>query len=119
MYIYICCIFVYIYIYYISFVTKELVIQQLQDEISQLCRRQSNKTSDADLERPSRLNGGVALDPVIGQLKEKLRLAAKYISQLAKEKQLLIDMGNRLRAELSLNGLRNTSDFYSICFSDC
>lgn len=34
----------------------------------------------------------------------KLKLAAKHIAQLAKERQQLIEMGNKLRAELNKAG---------------
>ena len=40
----------------------------------------------------------------MGQLNRKLQQAAKHISQLAKDKQQLIEVNNRLRAELNRNG---------------
>ncbi|XP_063817311.1 coiled-coil domain-containing protein 57 isoform X2 [Pseudophryne corroboree] len=44
-------------------------------------------------------SGGVPADPYI--LQNKLKEAVKKISQLSQEKQQLIDIGNRLRAELA------------------
>lgn len=40
----------------------------------------------------------------VQELKSKLKLAAKHIAQLAKERQQLIEMGNKLRAELNKAG---------------
>lgn len=60
---------------------------------------------------------------VIVQLQRKLKQAAKRISQLAKEKQQLIEVGNRLRAALNKNGENypnlirtEETDFIILCF---
>lgn len=48
----------------------------------------------------------------VQELKSKLKLAAKHIAQLAKERQQLIEMGNKLRAELNKAGTGTV--FYKI-----
>ena len=65
---------------------QELLIQQLQDQITDLRQRHLPDSGDA------------SADP--SELKQKLRQAALFIQQLAREKQQLIEVGNRLRAEL-------------------
>lgn len=41
----------------------------------------------------------------VKSLQSKLRNAAKKITELAKERQQLIEMGNKLRAELKMAGV--------------
>lgn len=48
----------------------------------------------------------------VEELQEKLKSAAKHIAQLAKERQQLIEMGNRLRAELKKAGMYLGSSLY-------
>lgn len=47
---------------------------------------------------------GETSNTTIAQLQNMLRVAARQISALAREKQQLIEMGNRLRAKLQQNG---------------
>lgn len=75
---------------------KELLIQQLQDEILNLRKgAMQNLTADT-----SATNDNSAVQ----ELKNKLKLAAKHIAQLARERQQLIEMGNKLRSELNKAG---------------
>ena len=79
------------------------MIQQLQDEIHRL-QLQLKGVEHLGLESSGRsISQGAP--GTLGNLQQKLRMAAKHISQLAKEKQQLIEMGNRLRAELNRNGM--------------
>ncbi|XP_062605506.1 coiled-coil domain-containing protein 57-like [Saccostrea cucullata] len=82
----------------LNFGAQELVIQQLQDEILNLRKGviQASTTESAT-------TGNSA---VVQELKNKLKLAAKHIAQLAKERQQLIEMGNKLRAELNKEGIK-------------
>lgn len=78
--------------------TQELVIQQLQDEISHLYQQHDHlygpdKVKDA---APGDSDGG-----------RKLKAALHHIRQLTREKQQLIDLGNRMRAELNKHGELN------------
>ena len=80
---------------------KELLIQQLQDEILNLRKgAMQNLTADT-----SATNDNSAVQ----ELKNKLKLAAKHIAQLARERQQLIEMGNKLRAELNKAGTASVS----------
>lgn len=45
-------------------------------------------------------------------LQQKLRNAAKKITELAKEKQQLIEMGNKLRAELKKSGMLEFNEVF-------
>jgi len=83
----------------INFGAQELMIQQLQDEILSL------KQQGAEFSAPS--SAGSDSGPPSNQvraLQSKLRNAARKITELAREKQLLIEMGNKLRAELKQAG---------------
>nr|XP_054762812.1 coiled-coil domain-containing protein 57-like [Lytechinus pictus] len=68
------------------------LVTQLQREVhnlrSQLARVTTHPGDDQNADRDG--------------LQAKLKTAARHISQLAKEKQKLIEMGNRLRSELAL-----------------
>ena len=75
----------------IFFNFKELLIQQLQDELK-FYRKEDTSISDIPV------GHGGAVDN--RQLQNKLRAAVKQISRLAHDKQQLIHVGNRLRAEL-------------------
>ena len=80
---------------------KELLIQQLQDEILNLRKGAvQNLTADTSATNDN--------SPV-QELKNKLKLAAKHIAQLARERQQLIEMGNKLRAELNKAGTASVS----------
>lgn len=80
---------------------KELLIQQLQDEILNLRKgAMQNLTADT-----SATNDNSAVQ----ELKNKLKLAAKHIAQLARERQQLIEMGNKLRSELNKAGTGSMS----------
>ena len=80
------------------FSCQELVIQQLHDEIERV-RRTGRGEPAPDLMQPSDPGQGPR-GAVERQLQAKLRQAAKHISQLARDKKHLIEMGNRLRAQL-------------------
>ncbi|KAK3090504.1 hypothetical protein FSP39_012356 [Pinctada imbricata] len=84
----------------LNFGAQELVIQQLQDEIMSL--RQGGLPS-ASLSKPQDTNSTVR------ELQQKLKTAARHIAQLAKERQQLIEMGNRLRADMKKAGMKPTS----------
>ena len=75
-----------------------MVIQQLQDEIARWKQQASHVIPSGLMTKQSSSNAHV------DELQEKLRSAAKHIAQLAKERQQLIEMGNRLRAELKKAG---------------
>ncbi len=84
-------------------VFQELVIQQLEDEIERLYKHHKGEgimTDQLTISQP--ITGGS--NAAVTQLQNKLKQAAKHIRQLAKEKQQLIEVGNRLRAELNKNG---------------
>ena len=49
---------------------------------------------------PATRGQGVTSNAAMAEMQKKLRQAAKHISQLTREKQQLIEMGNRLRGEL-------------------
>ena len=80
------------------------MIQQLEDE---LLRARSKQALLGDA-IPSALEvgrgQGLTTNAAIEELQQKLRNAARQIAQLAKEKQQLIEMGNRLRAQLKEAG---------------
>ncbi|XP_067671855.1 coiled-coil domain-containing protein 57-like isoform X2 [Haliotis asinina] len=81
----------------VNFGAQELVIQQLQDEILRLKQKGSGMTSTMDSIGMEDRQGETTQ---VSELRSKLKQAVKHISQLAKEKQQLIEIGNRLRAEL-------------------
>ena len=62
------------------------------------------QAGDPNNDLGSGVSRGVTTNATIEQLQHKLKAAAKHIAQLAKEKQQLIEMGNRLRAELKKAG---------------
>ncbi|KAL3877357.1 hypothetical protein ACJMK2_035079 [Sinanodonta woodiana] len=84
----------------INFGAEELVIQQLQDEILKL-RQQSESIFPTDLKS----GHGATTNETIHNLQTKLKAAAKKITELAKERQQLIEIGNKLRAELKKAGV--------------
>ena len=57
--------------------------------------------SDAGL---SNRGHGCTTNAAMAEMHKKLRQAAKHISLLTRQKQQLIEMGNRLRAELNKFG---------------
>jgi len=79
------------------------LIQQLQDEITRLRHNavQINGASDGD--------NNVLHDDTVVELRQQLHKAATHIRQLARDKRVLIEVGNRLRAELLRNGNCTTS----------
>ncbi|OWF50285.1 coiled-coil domain-containing protein 57-like [Mizuhopecten yessoensis] len=83
----------------VNFGAQELMIQQLEDEISRLRQQAPVPEGSVDLS----WNGPTKNSTV--ELQAKLKVAAKHIAQLAKEKQQLIEMGNRLRADLKKAGV--------------
>ena len=72
------------------------MIQQLQDEITRLQQRVGTQKNDTD--------NNINHDDMVVKLREQLRKAASHIKQLANDKHVLIEVGNRLRAELLRNG---------------
>ena len=75
-----------------------MLIQQLQDEIAQL--RQRLKVQCGDEHVTFNTADATARDPALRSMQLKLKQAARDIRQLAADKQQLIEIGNRLRAEL-------------------
>ncbi|KAL5018722.1 hypothetical protein ScPMuIL_004444 [Solemya velum] len=82
----------------VTFGAQELVIQQLQNEILRL-RQKSECLQDGMSGLADHGGRGVTTNATIGELQAKLRTAAKHIAHLAKERQQLIEIGNKLRAE--------------------
>jgi len=77
------------------------LIQQLQDEITRLRRTGAQITSaDNNDNEPNLLDN----NNTVAELREQLHKAASHIRQLARDKRVLIEVGNRLRAELLRNG---------------
>ncbi|XP_059165716.1 coiled-coil domain-containing protein 57-like [Physella acuta] len=79
----------------INYGAQELYIQQLQSELSQL-RQRAVTIEDARLD----FLGNKLDQSSAGDLKNKLKMAAMKIVQLAKENQQLTESNNRLRMEL-------------------
>lgn len=83
----------------VNFGAQELMIQQLEDELSRLRQQAPEPEGSVNLSQEGHSKGSAA------DLHNKLKIAAKHIAQLAKEKQQLIEMGNRLRADLKKAGV--------------
>lgn len=86
----------------INYGAQELLIQQLQDEIMNLKNHGADFTTSLNQGDEGQ---GQNKGSQVQALQQKLRNAAKKITELAKEKQQLIEMGNKLRAELKKAGL--------------
>lgn len=86
----------------VNFGAQELLIQQLQDEIMNLKQHGADFPSGSDTGDP---NGPGSGGSQVRALQQKLKNAAKKIVELAKEKQQLLEMGNKLRAELKKAGV--------------
>ena len=86
-----------------SFLLQELFIQQLQDEIHNLRYQIRDDPKVNDMTWIT-TGSSVSQGQIIMQLQQKLKQAAKHIKQLSKEKEQLIEVGNRLRAFLNNNG---------------
>lgn len=84
-----------------TFNPEAAVIRQLQDEISRLRKQFTSgiQASDKDFLDPVSLAQPPTSD--LARLHGKLKVAARRISRLSQEKEQLIQMGNRLRAELA------------------
>lgn len=91
----------------INFGAQELLIQQLQEELSSL----RNRANQLDIARqgkgdyfafPGDVGGGTS----VSEWKGKLVRAAKHIAQLVREKQQLTELSNRLQAELKQAGMQ-------------
>ncbi|XP_013420877.1 coiled-coil domain-containing protein 57 [Lingula anatina] len=87
----------------INYGGQELMIQQLEDEIKRLQNKLAGRPDPMIPDQPIR---GPAEGATVDQLRSKLKQAAKHITQLAKEKQQLIEVGNRQRAILMNHGIR-------------
>ncbi|XP_060556177.1 coiled-coil domain-containing protein 57-like [Ruditapes philippinarum] len=85
----------------INFGAQELLIQQLQDEIMSLKKQGAEFMSNEHDDGRHGQNKGSQVQA----LQQKLRNAARKIMELAKEKQQLIEMGNKLRSELKNSGI--------------
>ncbi|MBN3300621.1 CCD57 protein, partial [Amia calva] len=80
-------------------IEQSLMVKQLQDENLRLQQQLLGQLSGGGLSR---------LDSVsVPTLRSKLKQAVRYISQLTRDKQQLIEMGNRLRAQLAETGLKD------------
>ena len=77
-----------------------MLIQQLQDEISRLRHSSAQIRGTDTIDKDSNL----LRENTITELRQQLLKAASYIRQLAQDKRVLIEVGNRLRAELLRNG---------------
>ncbi|XP_072882176.1 coiled-coil domain-containing protein 57 isoform X2 [Hemitrygon akajei] len=78
-------------------VEQDELVKELQGEILQLRKQLIHSQSS---NHPSQQQSSKVL-----VLRSKLKQAAHYISQLSRDKQQLIEIGNRLRAELVKSGL--------------
>ncbi|XP_066292208.1 coiled-coil domain-containing protein 57-like [Branchiostoma lanceolatum] len=76
---------------------QSLLVKELQGEIQSLRQQLSGAAGHATAKQPMRSRGGSE----VVELRRKLKGAAQHIGQLAKERQQLIELGNRLRAELA------------------
>ena len=90
------------------------MIQQLQDEISQLRHRLKAQGGDGHVMLNTVVQHMTSRDPQVHQLLQKLKQAARDIRQLAADKQQLIEIGNRLRAEL-----QQYSAYYCVLGTQC
>ncbi|XP_041075736.1 coiled-coil domain-containing protein 57 isoform X2 [Polyodon spathula] len=79
-------------------VEQSEMVSQLQDEILLLRQQLYASGPGASLSRYEKAN--------VQTLQAKLKQAVRYISQLTRDKQQLIEMGNKLRAELAGAGLQ-------------
>ncbi|XP_070187035.1 coiled-coil domain-containing protein 57-like isoform X2 [Littorina saxatilis] len=82
----------------VNFGAQELVIQQLQEEL----KSSRQRAASAGFE-PHEAAGTSSDSP--SEHKAKLRQAAQLITQLVREKQQLLELSNKLRAELKLAGV--------------
>ena len=78
------------------------MIQQLQEELKSLRQRGAGLGVDLD-GKGGQGAAGSGSDSAPG-LRAKLHQAAKHIAQLVKEKQQLLELSNKLRAELKQAG---------------
>ncbi|XP_070579694.1 coiled-coil domain-containing protein 57-like [Ptychodera flava] len=85
--------------------SQNALVRQLQEEVQYL-RNQLNSTSRQPVMGDTMIGGGDSM----ASMQAKLRTAARHITQLAKERQHLIELGNKLRSELiKYTGRRPTS----------
>ena len=95
------------------------MIQQLQDEVSQLRHRLKAQGGDGHVMLNTDVLHMTSRDPQVHQLLQKLKQAARDIRQLAADKQQLIEIGNRLRAELQqYSGYFYVLGTYLACFAE-
>jgi hypothetical protein len=73
------------------------VIQQLEGELSGMRQRLTGLGLDS--------KGDGSAEDSASALRSKLHRAAKHIAQLVKEKQQLLELSNKLRAELKQAGI--------------
>ncbi|XP_052770763.1 coiled-coil domain-containing protein 57-like isoform X1 [Mya arenaria] len=89
----------------INYGAQELLIQQLQGEILSLKQHGAQFPGGGGSESGD--SGAVGHSNQVHALHGKLKNAARKITELAREKQQLIEMGNKLRAELKRAGVEN------------
>ncbi|XP_051889098.1 coiled-coil domain-containing protein 57 isoform X2 [Pristis pectinata] len=91
-------------------VEQDELVKELQGEILQMRKQLIHSQSSNN---PSqRQNSNILV------LQAKLKQAARYISQLSRDKQQLIEIGNRLRAELVKSGLNASQPSVTVSHSD-
>ncbi|XP_062930488.1 coiled-coil domain-containing protein 57 isoform X2 [Mobula hypostoma] len=91
-------------------VEQDEIVKELQGEILQLRKQLIHSQSS---NHPSQQQNSKVL-----VLQSKLKQAAHYISQLSRDKQQLIEIGNRLRAELVKSGLNVSQPSVTVSHSD-
>ncbi|XP_072098484.1 coiled-coil domain-containing protein 57 isoform X2 [Mobula birostris] len=89
---------------------EDELVKELQGEILQLREQLIHSQSS---NHPSQQQNSKVL-----VLQSKLKQAAHYISQLSRDKQQLIEIGNRLRAELVKSGLNVSQPSVTVSHSD-
>ncbi|KAK7493273.1 hypothetical protein BaRGS_00015399 [Batillaria attramentaria] len=91
----------------VNFGAQELVIHQLKEELSSLRQRAAGLGLDpGGKQEHGAARTGFELGGSASELRAKLHKAARHIAQLAREKQQLIELSNKLRAELKQAGIQ-------------
>ena len=91
---------------------QELLIQQLQDEVTRLRRRGAPVSGNDNIDTKG---SSLLRDNTVTALRQQLLNAASHVRQLATDKRVLIEVGNRLRAELLRNGKSTQNQRLVIC----
>jgi len=85
----------------VSFNPEAAVIRQLQDEIYRLRKQLTSGIQGSDKDFLDSMSLAQPPTSDLARLHGKLQVAARRINRLSQEKEQLIQMGNRLRAELA------------------